>query len=329
MGMPSPDMPSPPISKPSMGMPSPGMPSPPISKPSMGMPSPGMPSPDMPLPGMQSPGMSTLPMQSGGDSNSNSSPSLNNLNSNLEDLGSEKPTNSKNSSSTSSGNVVKANHLSDMESSSTSNSTSTKSNTKSSNNSKEPMQSNIAMNNLAMHNLSKTPLLKNDLLAQFIDFVKTHSKIAKFDPKNLDNYGMTELAASAFKGPLNYDPTDPNTGKLSISEEKMDSFCVKNTIDKVIKINLDDAKFADLINIYSDMKTKYINNCEALLSILENHILTKVGSESNMRFTIKDIGYADLVEQETNVRNNIGNMYAECHLNYQSGISALYSALTS
>jgi hypothetical protein len=322
--MPSPNMPSPNMPSPDMqapDMPSPDMQTPPISKPSMGMQSPGMATPLMSKPqmGMQAPGM---PMQSGGDSNSNSSPSLNNLNSNLEDLDSEKPTNSKHSSSTSSSNVVKANQLSAMDSSSTSTST------KSSNNSKEPMQSNSG-NNLAMNNLSKTSLLKNDLLTQFIDFVKTHSKIAKFDPKNLDNYGMTELATSAFKGSLNYDPTDPNTGKLSISEEKMDNFCVKNTIDKVIKINLDDAKFADLINIYSDMKTKYINNCEALLSILENHILTKVGSESNMRFTIKDIGYADLVEQETNVRNNIGNMYAECHLNYQSGISALYSALTS
>ena len=111
----------------------------------------------------------------------------------------------------------------------------------------------------------------------------------------------------------------------------MDEFCVNNSVDNSISINLDDSKFSELIKIYKNMKTTYINNCEQLLNTLEKNILdTQQNSEdskgTSSRYNLKNLSYTDLAEQETNVRNIITNMYADCHEQYQQGIVSLFNA---
>ena len=197
----------------------------------------------------------------------------------------------------------------------------------------ESVQNNKNAENInkTINKLSKMEnQMKNPVLSGFIDFVNKYSHITELDSKKLDNVGMGSLVGMAFKTSSKYDAKDLNTGKLFIGDADFKKFCSANTDDKnVININLDDAKFGELIQVYRDMKNKYLNNCESLLSVLENNILTKVGTEPQMRFTLKNIGYTDLVEQETNVRNTISAMYADCHRNYQEGIAALYNAFTS
>ena len=80
------------------------------------------------------------------------------------------------------------------------------------------------------------------------------------------------------------------------------------------------------------MKILYIDNCEYLFRILENKILNKSSiddKDENPHFTIKNIGYGELVEIETDVRNKLVTMYATCQEEYQRGIVALYNALGS
>ena len=330
-GMPqlTPGMPQPP---PGMPQPTPGMPQPTpvMPQPTLGMP---QPTPGIPQP---TPGM---PQVGGASKNTNSklnSISQKNINSELDFMdnsNSENTTTKKSQKNNSIKNTIAntsektSENTSENTIANTSENAAVKANSLSIKNDNEKI---IEKNQIDMNKLSKTPsLMENSLLSRFLEFVKTYSKIAKFDTKKLDSYNMTELTTSAFKTFSNYDPKDPVTGNLFISDENMDKFCVENAVDDVININLNDSKFDELVKIYSDMKTKYLGNCEKLLSILENYILTKVGSESSMRFTLKNIGYAELVEQETNVRNNISTMYAECHQNYQTGIVSLYNALTT
>ena len=66
-----------------------------------------------------------------------------------------------------------------------------------------------------------------------------------------------------------------------------------------------------------------------MLSTLENKVLDKlpVDEKSEPAFTVKNIGYGQLVEIETDLRNRLSMMYAKCHENYQRGIVALYKAL--
>ena len=78
------------------------------------------------------------------------------------------------------------------------------------------------------------------------------------------------------------------------------------------------------------MKTMYIDNCEYLLNLLEQKILVKLPideKDETPHFTIKNIGYAELVETETDIRNKLVTMYSGCHEQYQKGMVALYNAL--
>ena len=120
---------------------------------------------------------------------------------------------------------------------------------------------------------------------------------------------------------------------MHIKEDKMLDFCTKNiNANSMIPITLSDPKLVEYIKIYKDMKNMYIDNCEYLFRILENKILDKVQvdeKDENSKFTIKNIGYGELVEIETDVRNKLVTMYSGCHEQYQKGIVALYKALSS
>ena len=111
----------------------------------------------------------------------------------------------------------------------------------------------------------------------------------------------------------------------------MEEFCVeKINNDGMIPVKIDDPRLADYIKIYKDMKTMYIDNCEYLLNLIEKNILVKLpvdDSDVNPHFTIKNIGYAELVETETDIRNKLVAMYSGCHEQYQKGIVSLYTAL--
>ena len=189
---------------------------------------------------------------------------------------------------------------------------------------------NVANNNSAVGLNQNINTSKQTLIQRFKQFIESYSKITDFDPKKLDNYGMTILANSAFKKHGNYDKEDPVSGKYFIDDNSFANFCVDNSTNNIININLDDDKFAELIKIYKDMKTMYITNCGTLLETLEKNILIKVPEnedDKSPKFTLKDLNYSELIEQETNVRNQLGQMYALCHEQYQAGISALYNAL--
>ena len=84
------------------------------------------------------------------------------------------------------------------------------------------------------------------------------------------------------------------------------------------------------------MKNMYIENCEYLLNLLEREVLIKTEpkttNETNAEkeqphFTIKNIGYSELVEVETDIRNKLVSMYSGCHEQYQKGMVSLYNAL--
>jgi hypothetical protein len=98
----------------------------------------------------------------------------------------------------------------------------------------------------------------------------------------------------------------------------------------MIPITIDDPRLTEYIKIYKDMKTMYIDNCDYLLNLLEKQVLVKSPvdeNNENPHFTIKNIGYSDLVEVETDIRNKLVAMYSGCHEQYQKGIVALYTAL--
>jgi hypothetical protein len=171
---------------------------------------------------------------------------------------------------------------------------------------------------------------KLTLIDKFKEFIASYSKITNFDLEKINMYGLDVISSSAFKQQSNYNKDDPVTGKYFIDEDEFANFCVDNSTNNIINLNLDDEKFEELIKIYKDMKNMYINNCETLLATLEKNILIKVPENDNdksPKFTLKDLNYTELVEQETNVRNQLGQMYAMCHDQYQAGISALYNAL--
>ena len=111
----------------------------------------------------------------------------------------------------------------------------------------------------------------------------------------------------------------------------MTEFCKNNVNnDMMIPITLSDPRLTEYIKIYKDMKDKYITNCRSLLNILEDRILNKSPideKDDKPHFTIKNIGYGELVGIETEVRNTLVTMYSKCHENYQLGIVALFKAL--
>ena len=78
------------------------------------------------------------------------------------------------------------------------------------------------------------------------------------------------------------------------------------------------------------MKSLYLDNCEYLLNLLEKQVLVKEQTReanANPAFTLRELNYADLAALETDVRNRLVNMYAQCQQNYQAGIKALFTAL--
>jgi hypothetical protein len=120
---------------------------------------------------------------------------------------------------------------------------------------------------------------------------------------------------------------------MYIKEDNMIDFCVKNiNNNSMIPITISDPKLTEYIKIYKNMKILYIDSCEYLFRILENKILNKNPvdeKDENPHFTIKNIGYGELVEIETDVRNKLVTMYSSCQEQYQLGIVALYNALKS
>ena len=184
-----------------------------------------------------------------------------------------------------------------------------------------PMNTNAnAPMNASMNNLSKNPLMKN-----FIDFVNSYANIDKVDDKVL------EIVNTGFKTYSKFDSNNPTEKDMYIKEDDMTEFCDKNVNkSSMIPITLDDSRLSGYIKVYKDMKTLYIDNCDYLLSLLENNILVKSQvDEKNetSHFTIKNIGYSELVEVETDVRNKLVTMYAGCQEQYQKGIVALYNGL--
>jgi hypothetical protein len=301
----------------------------------------------------------TLAPQTGGANNNNAlKPTLNNNNNNNNNINvatlksntnsSKKQTNSQNAIPRNANSIAQANastgeNASTSENASTGEQTNT--NTVVANNlstinqtsNKSPNNMSTVStvsnaNNSAFANITSNNAEKlNPLILKFKQFVNTYSKMANLDPEKLDAFNMSIFAASAFKSSVDYDLSDAQDAKFHISEKDFENFCINNSTDSVISINLDDEKFSELVNIYKDMKKQYINNCETLLSTLETSILTKlpaVDGDTNIKFTLKNISYGDLVEQETKVRNQLGKMYNYCHEQYQAGIVSLYTAFT-
>ena len=168
------------------------------------------------------------------------------------------------------------------------------------------------------------------MISKFIDFVKVYSKIETIDESIL------EIVNTGFKSSDNFSLDIPIESELYINKSEMKEFCDKQTNnDSMIPITLDDPRLTEYIKIYKDMKTIYIDNCEYLLNLLEREVLVKTSSNKNdennntnvPHFTIKNIGYAELVEIETNIRNKLVTMYSGCHEQYQKGIMSLYKAL--
>ena len=164
------------------------------------------------------------------------------------------------------------------------------------------------------------------LIGKFIAFVEHYDNIDKIDDK------LLTIINTAFKSYDNYDKLNTNENEYYISRDDFENFCINNikSENDLITLQLDDSRLADFIKIYKDLKKLYIDNCEYLLVLLEKSILIKEtvnDNKANLHFTLKNIGYAELVEFETDVRNRLVSMYSQCHEHYQRGIVALYKAL--
>ena len=163
------------------------------------------------------------------------------------------------------------------------------------------------------------------MVNKFVDFVNVYSQIDKIDDS------IIEIVNTGFKKYDNFSRDIPIEAPLYINEERMEDFCIsKVNDDGMIPITLDDPRLTEYIKMYKDMKTTYIDNCEYLLNLLERQILVKSPVDEkneNPHFTIKNIGYSELVEVETDIRNKLVSMYSGCHEQYQKGIVALYNAL--
>jgi len=169
----------------------------------------------------------------------------------------------------------------------------------------------------------------NPLIKQFINFANSYSKIDKIDENVL------KIVNKAFKKYNEFDLGDPNQSALHIrkkgGEFNMTDFCKANANKEtsMIPITLNDEKLSSYIKVYTNMKLLYIKECENLFNILENDILmtSVIKDKEEPHFTIKNIGYEDLVVIETKVRNQIVYMYSQCHEQYQKGIVELFNAL--
>jgi hypothetical protein len=186
------------------------------------------------------------------------------------------------------------------------------------------------LNTNAINKTINTEELKtnNSLLDKFLEFVAFYDKVDKIDPK------VIELVNTAFK---TYDKFSNETkfeADLRLTEDEFDNFCINNINDNAqIAITLNDPRLAEYLKIYKDLKAVYLDNCEYLLTLLEKQILIKQNTgDANTattppRFTLRELSYSDLAALETDVRNRLVNMYAQCQQNYQAGIKALFVAL--
>ena len=171
---------------------------------------------------------------------------------------------------------------------------------------------------------------ENIRLKEFKDFVAYYVKMNVIDDKVLD------MVNTAFKQSGNFARDSPNEGSMYISDKDFEDFCVANINNNaLIPIKISDSNLGEFIKIYKDMKESYLDNCNYLLSLLEKQILDTIkesqgenkAEEENPRFTLKNIGFSDLVSIEVDVRNRLVSMYSTCHENYQKGVKSLYDAL--
>jgi len=180
-------------------------------------------------------------------------------------------------------------------------------------------------NNNVIVNTNVNNTSKNPVVQKFIEFVNSYANIDKIDDK------IIAIVNTAFKKSDQYDANNSNEKDFRIKEDKMAEFCKKNANNNsMIPITLNDPRLSGYIKIYKEMKNIYIDNCEYLLRILETKILDKTPvdeKDENPHFTIKNIGYSDLVSIETDVRNKLITMYSGCHEKYQMGMVALFNAL--
>ena len=183
------------------------------------------------------------------------------------------------------------------------------------------------MNTSTINNTINTQELKtnNTLLDKFLEFVDFYAKIDKIDPN------IIEIVNTAFKTYDKFSNETQMEADLRITEDDFDNFCINNINDNAqIPITLNDPRLAEYLKIYKDLKSVYLDNCEYLLTLLEKQVLVKGNpSDTNTaaHFTLREISYTDLAALETDVRNRLVNMYAQCQQNYQAGLKALFSAL--
>ena len=163
------------------------------------------------------------------------------------------------------------------------------------------------------------------MIQKFIEFVNTYDKIDKIDDKVL------KIVNSSFKTSSQFEITDKDN--MHIKKSDMNDFCTKNVNENsMIPITLSDPKLTEYIKNYKSMKTMYIESCEFLFEVLEKRILEKTlvdEKAENPHFTIKNIGYGELVEVETIVRDKVDCMYSKCHEESPQGIISLFKPLNS
>ena len=175
---------------------------------------------------------------------------------------------------------------------------------------------------------NKTP---KTLLKQFTNFVKNYTQIDTIDDK------LMEIVNTGFKTYDKFSEDLPAETALYLNNDKFEDFCINQANTQgLISITLDDPRLTDYIKNYKDMKNMYIENCEYLLNLLEREILIKTepkttnetnAEQEQPHFTIKNIGYSELVDVETDIRNKLVSMYSGCHEQYQKGMVSLYNAL--
>jgi hypothetical protein len=188
-------------------------------------------------------------------------------------------------------------------------------------------QSNINDNNV------------NPYLQKFKEFVNLYNKVDKLDDKIL------EIVNTAFKTYNKFSSDNPNEMNMYINPDEFDKFCKNNANQlMLIPIKLDDPRLGEFIKIYKDLKNVYLDNCEYLLKLLDDKILMKTAvipnanssasttgnqEEAQTRFTLQNIGYSDLTEIETDVRNHLVKMYSQCHEYYQKAFVSIYKGLSA
>jgi hypothetical protein len=162
--------------------------------------------------------------------------------------------------------------------------------------------------------------------------------VAYYVKMNVIDDNVIDMVNTAFKQSGNFARDSLNEGSMYIADKDFEDFCVANINNNaLIPLKISDSNLGDFIKIYKDMKESYLDNCNYLLSLLEKQILETISEsvgedeeakkETKPRFTLKNIGFNDLVSIEVDVRNKLVSMYSSCHENYQKGVKTLYDAL--